>query len=57
MKRNTNYYNPSYSGKGTQCEILKRELNFNHIPTGDRYRLEKENQHINKFDSHCFLFV
>ncbi|WP_348727302.1 hypothetical protein [Tenacibaculum sp. 190130A14a] len=37
--------------------MLKRELNFNHIPTGDRYRLEKENQHINKFDSHCFLFV
>ncbi|CAL2103708.1 Adenylate kinase [Tenacibaculum sp. 190130A14a] len=35
---------PPYSGKGTQCEILKRELNFNHISTGDRCRLEKENQ-------------
>jgi len=35
---------PPYSGKGTQCKILNSELNFNHISTGDRCRLEKENQ-------------
>ena len=34
---------PPYSGKGTQCEILKAQLNFEHISTGDRCRLEKEN--------------
>ena len=34
---------PPYSGKGTQCEILKEELNFEHISTGDRCRLEKQN--------------
>ncbi len=34
---------PPYSGKGTQCEILKTQLNYNHISTGDRCRLEKEN--------------
>jgi adenylate kinase len=33
---------PPYSGKGTQCEILKQELGFKHISTGDRIRLEKE---------------
>lgn len=34
---------PPYSGKGTQCEILKTQLNFEHISTGDICRLEKEN--------------
>ncbi|NAS31758.1 AAA family ATPase [Flavobacteriaceae bacterium R38] len=34
---------PPYSGKGTQCEILKTQLNFEHISTGDRCRFEKEN--------------
>jgi adenylate kinase len=33
---------PPYSGKGTQCELLKNELGFNHISTGDRIRQEKE---------------
>jgi adenylate kinase len=33
---------PPYSGKGTQCEILKTSLGFNHISTGDRIRKEKE---------------
>lgn len=32
---------PPYSGKGTQCEILKNVLSFKHISTGDRCRLEK----------------
>lgn len=35
---------PPYSGKGTQCEILKKELKFEHISTGDRCRLEKQNE-------------
>lgn len=35
---------PPYSGKGTQCEILNKELSFKHISTGDRCRLEKENE-------------
>ena len=35
---------PPYSGKGTQCEILKEELKFKHISTGDRCRLEKQNK-------------
>lgn len=35
---------PPYSGKGTQCEILKEELKFEHISTGDRCRLEKQNE-------------
>ena len=35
---------PPYSGKGTQCEILKDELKFEHISTGDRCRLEKQNE-------------
>ncbi len=34
---------PPYSGKGTQCEILNQQLDFEHISTGDRCRLEKEN--------------
>ncbi|MBK9686436.1 MAG: nucleoside monophosphate kinase [Saprospiraceae bacterium] len=34
---------PPYSGKGTQCEVLKAQLNFEHISTGERCRLEKEN--------------
>jgi len=33
---------PPYSGKGTQCEILIKELGFKHISTGDRCRQEKE---------------
>lgn len=35
---------PPYSGKGTQCEILKEQLKFEHISTGDRCRLEKQNE-------------
>jgi len=35
---------PPYSGKGTQCEILEKTLNYKHISTGDRIRKEKENQ-------------
>ncbi|PKV52106.1 adenylate kinase [Aquimarina sp. MAR_2010_214] len=35
---------PPYSGKGTQCEILKKNLSYKHISTGDRCRLEKENK-------------
>lgn len=35
---------PPYSGKGTQCEILKEQLSFEHISTGDRCRSEKENE-------------
>lgn len=35
---------PPYSGKGTQCEFLKAQLGFEHISTGDRCRLEKENK-------------
>jgi len=33
---------PPYSGKGTQCELLKTSLGFTHISTGDRIRKEKE---------------
>ncbi len=33
---------PPYSGKGTQCEILKDKLSYKHISTGDRCRYEKE---------------
>jgi adenylate kinase len=33
---------PPYSGKGTQCELLKTNLAFNHISTGDRIRKEKD---------------
>lgn len=35
---------PPYSGKGTQCKILIKELEFKHISTGDRCRLEKNNK-------------
>lgn len=35
---------PPYSGKGTQCELLKDQLGFNHISTGDRIRHEKQNK-------------
>lgn len=35
---------PPYSGKGTQCEVLKTHLQFEHVSTGDRCRLEKQNQ-------------
>src|SRR5687767_7553957 len=35
---------PPYSGKGTQCEMLQDQLGFNHISTGDRIRLEKDNE-------------
>lgn len=33
---------PPYSGKGTQCDLLKTSLGFNHISTGDRIRKEKD---------------
>ena len=33
---------PPYSGKGTQCDLLKTTLGFNHISTGDRIRKEKD---------------
>jgi adenylate kinase len=32
---------PPYSGKGTQCEIISKELQYTHLSTGDRCRLEK----------------
>ncbi|WP_282032071.1 adenylate kinase family protein [Winogradskyella eximia] len=35
---------PPYSGKGTQCEFLKEIFNYQHISTGDRCRLEKQNK-------------
>ncbi|MBS7253884.1 adenylate kinase family protein [Flavobacterium branchiicola] len=34
---------PPYSGKGTQCDVLKEILGFEHISTGDRCRIEKQN--------------
>lgn len=37
---------PPYSGKGTQCEILKNQLGFIHVSTGDRIRYEKEHQTV-----------
>jgi adenylate kinase len=35
---------PPYSGKGTQCDVLKEVLNFEHISTGDKCRAEKQNE-------------
>jgi adenylate kinase len=35
---------PPYSGKGTQCEMLKSILAFSHISTGDYIRAEKNNK-------------
>ncbi len=35
---------PPYSGKGTQCGILKSQVGYEHISTGDRIRQEKEEQ-------------
>ncbi|QOG03655.1 nucleoside monophosphate kinase [Flavobacterium sp. MDT1-60] len=35
---------PPYSGKGTQCDVLKKLLNFEHISTGDKCRQEKQNE-------------
>jgi len=35
---------PPYSGKGTQCELLKSQLNYVHVSTGDRCREEKNNK-------------
>lgn len=35
---------PPYSGKGTQCDLLKTTLGFSHISTGDRIRKEKDLQ-------------
>lgn len=35
---------PPYSGKGTQCNVLKELLHFEHISTGDRCREEKKNK-------------
>lgn len=34
---------PPYSGKGTQCEMLCKQLGYTHVSTGDRCRIEKEN--------------
>lgn len=47
---------PPYSGKGTQCEVLVTKLNYKHVSTGDRCRLEKENdthigQQLSKYES------
>lgn len=33
---------PPYSGKGTQCEVLKANSGFSHISTGERIRKEKD---------------
>ncbi|HEY4108294.1 adenylate kinase family protein [Puia sp.] len=35
---------PPYSGKGTQCEIIGKELQLAHVSTGDRCRQEKANR-------------
>jgi adenylate kinase len=35
---------PPYSGKGTQCDVLKELFGFEHISTGDRCRQEKQNK-------------
>lgn len=35
---------PPYSGKGTQCEIISKELHYAHLSTGDRCREEKAQQ-------------
>lgn len=35
---------PPYSGKGTQCEVLKELLHFEHISTGDQCRMQKVNE-------------
>jgi adenylate kinase len=35
---------PPYSGKGTQCDIISKELQFTHVSTGDRCRQEKANK-------------
>lgn len=35
---------PPYSGKGTQCDVIKEVLGYKHISTGDVCREEKENQ-------------
>ena len=37
---------PPYSGKGTQCRILKEKFGYNHISTGDQCRIEKENNTV-----------
>jgi adenylate kinase len=34
---------PPYSGKGTQCNVLKELLGFEHLSTGDKCRDEKQN--------------
>lgn len=35
---------PPYSGKGTQCDILKDLCGYIHVSTGDRCRVEKLNK-------------
>ncbi|MEM9545334.1 MAG: nucleoside monophosphate kinase [Bacteroidota bacterium] len=35
---------PPYSGKGTQCKALIKELNLAHLSTGEHIRKEKENK-------------
>ncbi|HEY4335009.1 MAG TPA: nucleoside monophosphate kinase [Puia sp.] len=32
---------PPYSGKGTQCDIISKEMQYTHLSTGDRCRQEK----------------
>ena len=34
---------PPYSGKGTQCDIIKELTGYTHISTGERCRFEKSN--------------
>jgi adenylate kinase len=35
---------PPYSGKGTQCDLIKARLGISHISTGDRIRKEKDSK-------------
>lgn len=35
---------PPYSGKGTQCDLIKTRLGISHISTGDRIRKEKDSK-------------
>lgn len=35
---------PPYSGKGTQCELLKATTGFRHVSTGEKIRKEKQNK-------------
>jgi adenylate kinase len=35
---------PPYSGKGTQCNVIKELLGFEHVSTGDKCREEKQKE-------------